>query len=109
MNEEGSSFGVPPKINLPNLILLRNNIHYKRKINKGCVKLCGLAIYIKKYLKAKEEELWKLKSFTMQKNVLIFKKSSKKNKNLSRYYNSIITNLKFQNKPKYINLSKILI
>jgi len=28
---------------------------------------CGLAIYIKKYLKAKEEELWKLKYFTMQK------------------------------------------
>jgi hypothetical protein len=38
--------------------------------NKGvCVTLCGLAIYIKKYLKAKEEEeeLWKLKYFTMQK------------------------------------------
>jgi hypothetical protein len=28
---------------------------------------CGLAIYIKKYLKAKEEEIWKLKYFTMQK------------------------------------------
>jgi hypothetical protein len=28
---------------------------------------CGLAIYIKKYLKAKEEDLWKLKYFTMQK------------------------------------------
>jgi hypothetical protein len=27
---------------------------------------CGLAIYIKKYLKAKEE-LWKLKYFTLQK------------------------------------------
>ncbi len=27
----------------------------------------GLAIYMKKYLKAKEEELWKLKDFTMQK------------------------------------------
>jgi hypothetical protein len=27
---------------------------------------CGLAIYIKKYLKAKEE-LWKFKYFTMQK------------------------------------------
>jgi len=27
---------------------------------------CGLAIYIQKYLKAKEE-LWKLKYFTMQK------------------------------------------
>jgi len=28
---------------------------------------CGLAIHIKKYVKAKEEELWKLKYFTMQK------------------------------------------
>jgi hypothetical protein len=28
---------------------------------------CDLAIYIKKDLKAKEEELWKLKYFTMQK------------------------------------------
>jgi hypothetical protein len=27
----------------------------------------GLAIYIKKYLKAKEEELWKFKYFTMKK------------------------------------------
>jgi hypothetical protein len=27
----------------------------------------GLAIYIKKYLKEKEEELWKFKYFTMQK------------------------------------------
>jgi hypothetical protein len=27
---------------------------------------CGLAIYIRKYLKA-EEELWKLKYFTIQK------------------------------------------
>jgi hypothetical protein len=26
---------------------------------------CGLAIYIKKYLKAKEEDLWKLKYFNM--------------------------------------------
>jgi hypothetical protein len=32
-----------------------------------CHTLCGLAIYIKKYLKAKEEELWKLKYFTRQK------------------------------------------
>jgi len=28
---------------------------------------CGLAIYIKEYLKAKEEELWKLKYFTIAK------------------------------------------
>ncbi len=37
----------------------------------------------------------------------ILKKSSKRNQNPSRYYNSI-TNLKFQHKPKY-HLSKILI
>ncbi len=36
--------------------------------NKGCVH-CGLAIYIKKYLTAKEE-LWRLKYFTMQTNNL---------------------------------------
>jgi hypothetical protein len=66
---------------------------------------CGLAIYIKKYLKAKEE-LWKFKYLTMQKYI-IFKKSSKRNQNPSSYYNSI-TNLKFQHKPKY-HLKKILI
>jgi hypothetical protein len=60
---------------------------------------------LKKYLKAKEE-LWKLKHFIMQKYNLQ-KKASKRNQNPSRYYNSI-TNLKFQNKPKY-HLSKILI
>jgi hypothetical protein len=34
---------------------------------QGGVSHCGLAIYIKKYLKAKEEELQKLKYFTMPK------------------------------------------
>jgi len=41
------------------------------------------------------------------KNNVIFKKSSKRNQNPSRYYN-FITNLKFQHKPKH-PLSKILI
>jgi abortive infection bacteriophage resistance protein len=67
----------------------------------------GLAIYIKKYLKAKEE-LSKLKYFTMQKFIIFRKSSNKRNQNPSTYYNSIITNLKFQHKPKY-HLSKILI
>jgi len=70
---------------------------------------CGLAISIKKYLKAKEE-LWKLKYYLFHhaKIYPIFKKkSSKRNQKISRYYNSI-TNLKFQHKPKY-HLSKILI
>jgi len=37
---------------------------------------------------------------------IIFKKSSKRNQNPSRYYNYIITNLKFQEKPKYIIFQK---
>jgi hypothetical protein len=35
-------------------------------MNKGVLSHCGLASYIKKYLKAKEK-LWKFKYFTMQK------------------------------------------
>jgi hypothetical protein len=58
----------------------------------------SLAIYIKKYLKAKEE-LPKLKYFTMQKYNLQ-KNSLKKNQNLSRYYYNSIINLKFQHKAK---------
>jgi len=70
------------------------------------------AIYIEKYLKAKEE-LWKhSKNISPCKNNIIFQKKnpSKRNQNPSRYYyNSIIiTNLKFQHKPKY-HVSKILI
>jgi len=54
-----------------------------------------LPFTLKKYLKAKEE-LWKLKYFTIAKNIyLIFKKKKnplKENENPSRYYyyNSII-------------------
>jgi hypothetical protein len=40
--------------------------------------------------------------------IIIFKKSSKTNQNPSRYYNSILTNLKFQHKQKH-HLSKLLI
>jgi hypothetical protein len=40
---------------------------------------CGLAIYIKKYLKAKEE-LWKFKYFTMQKYIILKKFLYKKPK-----------------------------
>jgi hypothetical protein len=47
----------------------RTNQHQSEILlcNKGHVTHYDLAIYIKKYLKAKEEEeLWKLKYFTMQ-------------------------------------------
>jgi len=41
---------------------------------------------------------------------IIFKKSSKRNQNPSRYYyNSIITNLKFQHKPKLSSFENPLI
>jgi hypothetical protein len=65
---------------------------------------CGLAIYIEKYFKAKKNN--GNSNISPCKNI-VFKKSSKRNQNPSRYYNSI-TNLKFQLKPKY-HLSKILI
>jgi len=44
------------------------------KLTRGRVTLMAFAIYIKKYLKAKEEELWKLnyispcKKYNLQKN-----------------------------------------
>ncbi len=53
---------------------------------QGVCDHCGFVIYIKKYLKAKEE-LWKFKYFTMQ-NYNLKKKSSKRNQNPSRYHNS---------------------
>jgi hypothetical protein len=46
---------------------------------------CGLAIYIKKYLKAKEEELWKLKYLTMQKYINFQNNPLKETENPSRY------------------------
>jgi hypothetical protein len=66
-------------------------------LNKGCVTLwhCHLQ---KMYLKAKED-LWKIQYFTMQKCNLQ-KNPLKKHQNPSTYYNSI-TNLKFQQEPKY--------
>jgi hypothetical protein len=67
------------------------------------VSLLDLAIYIEKYLKAKEE-LWKFKYFTMQKYNRP-KNPLKETKNPSRYHNSI-SNLKFQHKPNY-HLMKI--
>jgi hypothetical protein len=49
----------------------------------------GLAIWIKKHLRAKEEELWKLKYFTMQKYNLqkVLQKKPKSFKILELYYN----------------------
>jgi hypothetical protein len=54
--------------------VLKDSSKFFTKKNKGCVSHRGLAIYMKKYLKAKDE-LWELKYFTMQKHNV--QKSSK--------------------------------
>jgi hypothetical protein len=69
----------------------------KEKKTRG-VSHFGPAIYIKKDLKAKEE-FFGNSNISPCKNI-IFKNSSKKTQNISKYYNSL-TNLKFQHKPKY--------
>ncbi len=69
-------------------------------LKQGVCHTVAFAVYKKKkYLKAKEE-LWKFKYFTMQKDNLQKKKTSKRNQNPSRYYNNSVTNLKFEHKSK---------
>jgi hypothetical protein len=65
-----------------------------------------LAIYMRKSILRQKKKYEKNSNVSTCKNV-IFKKSSERNQNLSKYYNSM-TNLKFQHKPKY-HVSKILI
>jgi hypothetical protein len=58
----------------------------------------GHIVYIKRYLKAKEKN-YENSNISPCKTI-IFKKSSKRNQNPSRYYYNSVTNLKFQHKPK---------
>jgi hypothetical protein len=46
----------------------------KKKKDQGVCHTVALPFTLKKYLNAKEEELWKLKYFTIAKIYLIFKK-----------------------------------
>jgi hypothetical protein len=64
----------------------------------------GVSFIIGRYPKAKEN--YKNSNISTCKNV-VFKKSSKKNQNPSRYYNnSIITNLKFSTQAKISSFKK---
>ncbi len=59
-----------------------------------------LAIYNKKNILRKKKDYGN-SNISPCKNIIFKKPSKKKNQNPSRYYyNSIITNLKFQHKPK---------
>jgi hypothetical protein len=49
---------------------------------QGVCHAVTLPFTLKKYLKKAKEELWKLKYFTMQKNIIL-KKTSKRNQNPS--------------------------
>jgi hypothetical protein len=73
--------------------------------NKGChVSHCSLAICIKKSILRKKKNYGKFQIFSPCKNFTLQKKSPKRNQNPSRYYyNSIITNLKFQHKSSFKN------
>ncbi len=64
-----------------NLTILQHEAQKIRDLHQQGVGMshCGLAIYIKKYLKAKEE-LWKFKYFTMQKYIILKKFLYKKPK-----------------------------
>jgi hypothetical protein len=75
-------------------------------ITRGCVTLCGLAIYIKKksILRQKKTYYDENSNISSYKKYIIFQKSSNRNQNPSRYYYYS----KFQHKPKY-HLSKILV
>jgi hypothetical protein len=79
----------------------------KKKKTRG-VSHCGLATYVKKCLKAKRR-IMETQIFHQCKNIYSSKNPLKETQILQDIIiTSIITNLKFQHKPKY-HLSKILI
>ncbi len=77
---------------------------YPTEHEQGVCHIVALPFTLKRILRQKKN--CQNSNISPCKNI-IFKKYSKRNQNPSRYYNSIITNLKFQHKPKY-HLSKIL-
>jgi hypothetical protein len=77
---------------------------YKPTTKQGVCHTVALPFTLKNILRPKKT--YGNSNISPCKNI-IFKRSSKRNQNPSRYYNSMI-NFKFQHKPKY-HFSKILI
>ncbi len=91
-------FSSKPRTGLVKDVKTKDNLQY------GLCHIVALPFTLKRILRQKKNY-----GNSNAKNI-IFKKPSKRNQNPSRYYyNSIITNLKFQHKPKKYHLSKILI
>jgi len=63
----------------------------KKPKKQGVCHTVALPFYIKKYLKAKEEEFMETQIFHHSKNI-IFQKSSERNQNPSRYYYNVYDN-----------------
>jgi len=78
----------------------------KKKTNKGCVTLWPCHLHLKSILRQKKNYGNSIISPCQNNDLqqILYKKNPKS----LRYYNSMITNLKFQHKPKY-HLSKMLI
>jgi hypothetical protein len=89
------------------MLVAQQLVHTTREFGFFFNHTMALPFILKCILKAKGE-LWKLKYFTMNKYNLQSNDPLNETKILQKYYNSIITNLQFQHKPKY-HLSKILI
>jgi hypothetical protein len=94
-----------PKISTKDF--LENKMTYilqisKKKFKQGVCHSVALPFALKSILRQKKN--YEYSNISAYKNT-IFKKSSKRNQNPSRCYNSI-TNLNFQHKPKYIIFQK---
>jgi hypothetical protein len=76
--------------------------------NKGCVIIVALPFTLNSILRQKKKKNFMKTQIFMHAKNIIFKKSSKRNKNPSRYVNSI-TNLKSFNTSQNIIFQKILI
>jgi hypothetical protein len=90
----------------------------KRKTRGGMSQMWPCHLHEKSmYLKKAKEELWRFKIWRIMETqifhgakIIIFqKKSSQRNQNPSRYYNFVVTNLKFQHNSQNIIFQKILI
>jgi len=68
----GVQLGLSPRgeVGGQNAPIKKGQVPWQKGYKQAGVSLCGLAIYILKYLKAKEEELWKLKYISPCKNIL---------------------------------------
>jgi hypothetical protein len=97
---------LPPPPRVPWLLPRMDGLNCPKCSSTKIIRGVDLPFYIKKSILRRQKKNYGNSNISPCQNI-IFKKSSKRNQNPSRYYN-FVTNLKFQCKPKY-HLSKILL